>query len=318
MTTAPKKPRSTGPKSARGKAKSSLNALSHGLTSTRVMPDELEMVEQFTRELTEYYKPCSPLEVLQIQRIAFCRAKLAKLIDIEIAAREMARRQIELNPQMVMAKLSQYPDQIKSIALDVIGGRPALARFGLDEATLVQINEEIKGFDGVLESEEDLPRCLPKLVKFLRNTRLHSDQIADIGDDQALMVFAQKIRQQNHSQIEPGSDRQSVDALLLAVGRDAGLSEMAQRKVVRHKASAQAGYHQLVDKDLQEIRALASSIAKLPEVVRSFEEMQSWMLRSVDLNADEVERMMKYQTMLERRLSSAIGELLELQKYSLN
>lgn len=78
-----KKPKSTGPKSAAGKAKSSMNALSHGLTSTRVMPDEVQMVEEFAKELTDFYKPESPLEVLQIQRIAFCRAKLARLIDIE-------------------------------------------------------------------------------------------------------------------------------------------------------------------------------------------------------------------------------------------
>lgn len=86
--------RSTGPKSAQGKAKSSQNAVSHGLTSNRMMPDEVRMVEDSTYELTSYYKPESPLEVLQIQRIAFCRAKLAKLIDIEVAGREMARSQI--------------------------------------------------------------------------------------------------------------------------------------------------------------------------------------------------------------------------------
>ena len=42
--------------------------------------------------------------------------------------------------------------------------------------------------------------------------------------------------------------------------------------------------------------------------------MKSWMLRSVDLSAQESERMMRYQVMLEKRLSTAIGELLMLQK----
>jgi len=96
-----KKAKSTGPKSAAGKAKSSQNAVSHGLTSNRVMPDEIRMVEEFTQELTHYYKPESPLEVLQIQRIAFCRAKLAKLKDMEVAGREIARRQIELQPELI-------------------------------------------------------------------------------------------------------------------------------------------------------------------------------------------------------------------------
>jgi hypothetical protein len=57
---------------------------------------------------------------------------------------------------------------------------------------------------------------------------------------------------------------------------------------------------------------------KVPTVVQSFQEMKSWMLRAADLQSDETDRMMKYQTMLERRLSSAIGELLELRKHRSN
>jgi len=112
-----KKAKSTGPKSAAGKAKSSQNAVSHGLTSNRVMPDEIRMVEEFTQELIHYYKPESPLEVLQIQRIAFCRAKLAKLIDMEVAGREIARRQIDLQPELVVQKLTQYSENSEALLL---------------------------------------------------------------------------------------------------------------------------------------------------------------------------------------------------------
>ena len=52
---------STGPRSAKGEAKSSKNAVSHGLTGNVVMPDEVKMVQEFTFELNEYYKPESPL-----------------------------------------------------------------------------------------------------------------------------------------------------------------------------------------------------------------------------------------------------------------
>ena len=76
-----------------------------------------------------------------------------------------------------------------------------------------------------------------------------------------------------------------------------------------------AGHHKAVDRDLQEITDLASLLEKVPTVVQSFNEMKEWMLRAADLQSEESDRMMKYQTMLERRLSSAIGELLELRKY---
>lgn len=89
------------------------------------MPDEIRMVDEFTQELTLYYKPESPLEVLQIQRIAFCKAKLAKLIDIEVAGREIERRQIDLSPELVMQKLTQYPENLKNLTLASIKGESA-------------------------------------------------------------------------------------------------------------------------------------------------------------------------------------------------
>lgn len=292
-----------------------MNAVSHGLTSTRVMPDEVQMVEEFTRDLTEYYKPESPLEVLQIQRIAFCRAKLAKLIDIELAGREMARREIELNPEMVMARLTQYSSSLKAMALEVIAGAQPLRKFGLDEPTLTAIVQEVEGFAGVLEGEEDLPAAFPRLCAFLEGMVWAQDQIEGMSMDQRLMVFAQKIRNLREKTKESDRPETGIDALLLQVGRSAQIEEMANRKVLRQKMPGNNGFHQAVDRDLQEIKALATGLAALPSVVRSFEEMKSWMLRSMDMNAEDAERMMKYQTMLERRLSTAIGELLELRKH---
>ena len=136
----------------------------------------------------------------------------------------------------------------------------------------------------------------------------------DMGIDQRLMVFAQKIRNLRENTKESDQPETGIDALLLQVSRSKQIEEMATRKVLRQKFPGNAGYHQSVDRDLQEIRSLASSFAMMPTVVQSFQEMKSWMLRSIDMNAQDAERMMKYQTMLERRLSTAIGELLELRK----
>ena len=315
MPTPAKKSRSGGPKTTKGKAKSSMNAVSHGLTSTQVMPDEIQMVQEFTHDLTAYYKPESPLELLQIQRIAFCRAKLAKLIDIELAGRQLARKEIELNPAKVMARLTQYSQPLKAMALEVIAGSSPLSQFGLDESTLTAIVREIEGCSDVLEGEEDLPEALPKLCALLEETVFAQDQIQDMGIDQRLMLFAEKIR--NARENLPSTDQQegSIEAMLRQVGRGMRFEEMAQRKMIRQKMPGNAGFHQAVDKDLQEIAALAANLAAVPSVVKSFEEMKSWMLRSMDMNAEDAERMMKYQTMLERRLSTAIGELLELRKH---
>lgn len=315
MPTPAKKSRSGGPRTTKGKAKSAMNAVSHGLTSTRVMPDEVQMVQAFTHDLTEYYKPDSPLEVLQIQRIAFCRAKLAKLIDIELAAREMARREIELHPEKVMDRLTQYDQPLKAMALEVIAGIEPLGKFGLDAPTLAAIVQEIEGFVGVLEGEEDLPMAFPRLCAFLGGWVVAQDPFEDMGMDQKLMIFVQKIHNLRGNIKESAQPETDYEATLRQINRGSQFEEMAKRKVLRQKWPGKAGYHQSVDKDLQEIRSLASSFAGVGSVVQSFEEMKSWMLRSMDMNADDADRMMKYQAMLERRLSTAIGELLELRKH---
>ena len=320
-----KKPKSTGPKSAAGKAKSSQNAVSHGLTSNRVMPDEIRMVEQFTQELTHYYKPESPLEVLQIQRIAFCRAKLAKLIDMEVAGREIARRQIELQPELVVQKLTQYSEKLRSLALASIKGESVLSSLSLDETALNAIAEEIRGFVGTLEDESDLSVNFPKLCAYLSGIQPVADQINDMGVDQALMIFGERIRNLAINQkpeapekVPKGPRETKFDEMMYRLHRKMHIDEMATRKTLRNKMPGVAGYHNAVEPDLQEITSLASVLSEVPMVVQSFEEMKSWMLRAVDLQSEETDRMMKYQTMLERRLSSAIGELLELRKCRLN
>lgn len=311
-----KKSRSTGPKSAQGKAKSSQNAVSHGLTSSRVMPDEVAMVESFTQELTSYYKPQSPLEVLQIQRIAFCRAKLAKLIDIELAGRELERRMIDLDPERVMDQLTQFSSQLRDLALKTIKGRGVLKTLGMDEATLQKIRQEIQSLGQTITCPEDLPRSLPALCNYLSGEGFLSSGREDVGLDARLMIFVQRIR----NLFEPErrlEDKGGIDQLLRQVQL---LEDEDQGALpnVRHHSSGPKGYHESVLRDLHEITQMADVLSRVPTVIQSFEDMKDWMRRAADLRSDQSDRMMKYQTMLERRLSSAIGELLELRKHRLN
>ena len=101
MSASAKKPKG-GPKTARGKQASSQNSLVHGATSNNVVSaDQKALVERYEHELTAYYKPDSPLEKLQIQRIALCRTKLDALYELEMVKLQIAKA--ELN--RVKAKL---------------------------------------------------------------------------------------------------------------------------------------------------------------------------------------------------------------------
>jgi hypothetical protein len=104
------------------------------------------------------------------------------------------------------------------------------------------------------------------------------------------------------------------EAGMREVGRAMKADEMAQRPALRQLFESGAAYHKAVLRDLNEIRSLATLFDQLDDVIKSYEEVKGWLIRSIDLNHEDADRMMRYQTNLERRLSNAIGELLELQK----
>jgi len=307
--------KSTGPKTSAGKAIAARNATIHGLTSNQVLPDEVKMVDDFVKELAAYYKPQSPLEVLQIQRIAFCRAKLAKLMDIEVAGREIFRRDIENHPEAVFAKLDQYPLSLRNLALFELTNESVLKTIQISTIVLQQIALEIKGFAGVVQSEAELLNSFPKLCSYLSKIKPTKEQIDEFSIDQKLLIFSEKIKQQLRSISTIEKPKEAAFEEML---RNIELNEYARnvttKKIDRSSNVDPLAYWHLVKKDLNEIVELADLFSKLKPLQQSYEDMKSWMLRSVDLSAQESERMMRYQVMLEKRLSTAIGELLMLQK----
>lgn len=68
-----------------------------------------------------------------------------------------------------------------------------------------------------------------------------------------------------------------------------------------------------INEALSGFRDLNSEVSSAHEVAMNFSKMQDLMLRSVTLSGEESDRLLRYQTTWERRLSSAIGELLALQ-----
>ena len=69
-----------------------------------------------------------------------------------------------------------------------------------------------------------------------------------------------------------------------------------------------------IKKYLGEFLDLYESYQKTQEIVGQYQEIKDLMMRAISLPAAESDLLMRYQTTLERRLSSAIGELLALQR----
>jgi hypothetical protein len=123
-----------GPKTAKGKRASSKNALVHGATSNAaVSPEQMLAVEQYVQELTDFYKPESPLEKLQIQRIALCNAKLDALYQLEQVKLQIASEDLKRRPELVMQKIETGGEMTQAFAEALSKGRELQLPMGLTQ-----------------------------------------------------------------------------------------------------------------------------------------------------------------------------------------
>lgn len=76
---------STGPKTVKGMAISSKNAMKHGLTSREVVleSESIEAYDELLSDLMNTFKPFGPVERLLVTRIAQCTWRLQRVMKIE-------------------------------------------------------------------------------------------------------------------------------------------------------------------------------------------------------------------------------------------
>lgn len=159
--------RSGGPKSALGKANSSQNSLKHGITSSvATSVNEQALIDSFTKELEDFYDPQSPLEKLQIQRIAICRAKLAKLYEVEGARLEMRSNKLEHSTDSIFKELPHINGIVRGMVHEMAVFGQLILPLGLSEEVLEKIAQEVQALE--LKREiKDPWRLLPSLSDFL-------------------------------------------------------------------------------------------------------------------------------------------------------
>lgn len=159
--------RSGGPKSALGKAKSSQNSLQHGITSAAATTvNEQSMIDSFAKELDDFYEPQSPLEKLQIQRIAICRAKLAKLYEVEGARLEMRSNNLAHSTESIFKELPYVKGVVKGMVHEMALYDRLILPLGLSLVALKEIAKEVHALE-VKHGIKDPWRLLPSLSKFL-------------------------------------------------------------------------------------------------------------------------------------------------------
>ena len=79
--------KSKGPKTEEGKARSSRNALKHGLSAENeiIAPGDLQGFERHQASLFEHYQPRNTIEIAFVERIAACTWRLRRVVALESA-----------------------------------------------------------------------------------------------------------------------------------------------------------------------------------------------------------------------------------------
>lgn len=304
--TGPKKKSGGGPTTNKGKKTSSQNALIHGATSNSVTNEQQkEALDRYVKELTDFYRPTSPLEMLQIERIALCKVKLDSLYDLERVKLQIATEDLHRTPSLAMQRVYAGGGITQDFAESISKGRELDLPFKLTPDLLVEFALEISGIGGQLRPEDEIDSVLPVLGKFINQTAKR----LSISGEQALLRLGGSIDEMLNVGNAIGYKIQQILKL-----------QLKHRQDEIYGAEPKEDPNLAQDVDVEKINDVLSSLVELNNIVKKsyevaedFSRMHALMLRAVTLTADESDRLMRYQTTWERRLSSAIGELLALQ-----
>ncbi len=331
--------RSGGPKTVQGKVRSSKNATSHGLTSASpTNPNEKALIDSYAQELSAYYKPESPLEQLQIRRIAICRAKLAYLYDLEQVKLTLAAKELESQPEKILEKIPGASGLALGMAKEFITSGQIHLPCRLDLSLLEDICNEIHSMHGVIENKHQFARALPRLTEYLNaypvvglnNHSQWMEKLAAISKDLKMTdewgdSYAGKFEEVFKGYLR---SREYEDLLEEEAWRPE-LEELEryqeERRIARGQKPRKTEPTPRVDPDaitditiikeqLQQFLNLYKNYQKVEGIAVQYQEIKDLMLRALSLPVAESDLLMRYQTTLERRLSSAIGELLALQR----
>lgn len=106
------RPRRRGPKTATGKARIGLNAVKHGLSSTRlILPGENAADwESFRQAIVDDRAPVGPVETVLAERVAWAAWRLRRILSFEEAV--LTERQ---HLEMISARLLPSPNHLDTI-----------------------------------------------------------------------------------------------------------------------------------------------------------------------------------------------------------
>lgn len=324
----------SGPKTVAGKAVISGNAITHGITSTKLTSDsQRQDYQQFLTELTDHYQPQSPLEHMQVERIAMLRTKLRHLYEVETLKLQLAERAARDDLKGIFSHMPHISGITRGMVSEILHFAELALPCGLEPTMLLEILTEVNGFEGEIASDDDLKRCLPKLSAFLEDLEMEGEEQAKtlarrlvavgeslqrtIADGESYHEYAKRLlRRQEKPRLleEPDEHEQEIADYLQS--RQAEIAARQKPSSFRFSINFNDEFPDAkkIRSALESLRVIAIAYLKAIDSAEEALEIQELRVRSVTLDPDEADRLMRYQTTLERRLSALVGELMLMQE----
>ncbi len=313
------KPSQTGPNTEPGKVHASKNAMTHGLTAlVHESPGELELTQAHTKQLLEHYRPDSPIESLQVSRVARTWAKLDRSYEQERAKLALALYELESTPSNATSSMKDGSDLELSIANRLLDGKELPLPFSISEEEVIKVAEEAKALKGQVTCDTDFERRMPKLFYLVENIELSSLDGVQLGasamDRLKIVTDALEVIFSHHG-LE-GAISMHIIQQLERARRDekTGLMVSPKREHIVHRDAQEPSkvHEEFVDQIKLFVR-LSTALDKAKSLVEKVREHRQLKRASVSLTPEESDRFARYQASLERRLSSQIGELRVMQ-----
>lgn len=293
---------STGPKTAGGKERSSQNAVIHGATSPKLLTDaEKKTYAILLSELQAEYTSKNPLVRMQLERIARLKVQLDRIQDVIDASFEAERRSkpnFERASDILALTDSERSQMARWLIDRMQGEKPE----GLVDQELLTVSLELSEIDeyGLLTTHEDIELYLPSFCKYIIDQA--TDRNQTLGDYLST-------RQIDLAKFEdPPKGKKLPDPSKLTfriIFPDAPKEPEPQpelRDVSVKTLQLSAAWFRL------ETWEFMKKIFRMREMSALAEVTQEAALP----DPEKLDRLMRYQTTINRQLSSAMGELLEL------
>lgn len=329
-----------GPKTAIGKTIASQNSLKHGFTSNRaITPIEKEAYANYLAKLNHYYQPQNPIEQLQLERIAMCKIKLDRLYALEDAQLTIAITKFEREPDLVLDQIAAATGVVRGMVKELIQFGKVTLPCKLSATALQGICKEVEegGRDPAKLTDAEIETHYPQLAKYLK-----SYYAVDLSIEEDLLVKLRHVFESITKTMKGGNNyHESLKIIFdqlfqekMAAPREEEVMsdhelELQQMIAEQQEVRDQQQRHKKpkespkppdtsmkraqFEKYIQVFLDLRNALATCQKVHDHFVKTKELMAKAVTLPQSESDLLMRYQTTLERRLSTAIGELLLLQ-----